>query len=238
MQYWLNVGLGVNSVALAVLLVEGKLPQYAPFRFLFADTKTEKDHTYRYKTEVFDPYLEQHGYRLEVAYPAEGVLERWERFQMCGSRIFRACTDHGKAKPLDRYKAENGGGDTLIGIDAAESHRAKRDRVGFHYPLVDLDLDRDDCERIIAEAGLPSPGKSGCWCCPFMRVSEVINLAKTDPCKFERIAKLEEAASAHVGRQVHQWGDHQADYWRQRAAQGDFFVEERDPTEPCGCYDG
>src|SRR6185437_686805 len=35
------------------------------------------------------------------------------------------------------------------------------------YPLVDLRLTRQDCEVIIARAGLPQPGRSSCFYCPY-----------------------------------------------------------------------
>jgi integrase/recombinase XerD len=58
-----------------------------------------------------------------------------------------------------------------LGISVDEIERAKpgidplapyQRRV---YPLLDLGLRRSDCQRIIAEAGLPVPGRSACWFC-------------------------------------------------------------------------
>lgn len=241
-QYWLSYGGGVNSTALAVLLVQGKLPKYEPWRIVFADTKTEKDQTYAYIRDHFAPWLERHGKRLEVVYPQEGVLERWERLKVTGSRILRTCTDQAKVKPITAYIAANGGGEQLIGIDASEAHRMA-DKSGKHRPLVDLDIDREECERIIAAAGLPSPGKSGCWCCPFSRVGEVIELIKTSPCKAARIESLEWAATDAHGEspglgQRCQFREHPIAWWRERAKQGDLFIPDADPAHPCECYDG
>lgn len=235
-MHWLSYGGGVNSTALAVLLVNGHLPQYEPFRVTFSDTKTEKPETYAYIRDHFGPWFEARGHKLETVYPKEGVLERWERLKVTGSRILRTCTDLGKIRPLETHYKENGGGIQLIGIDAGEPHRAVP-RPGKVYPLVDLDIDREGCVDIIKSAGLPVPAKSGCWCCPFMRVGEVIRLAKEDACKFDRIERLELAAFERNGNYLWQWGDRPASYWRERAKQGDLFIQDRDPEIPCGCYD-
>ena len=90
--YWLSYGGGVNSTALAVLLCEGKLPQYTPWRVMWSDTHDEEDHTYRYIETVFVPYLAHFGKQLETVRPDEGVIERWERLSVTGSRIIRSCT--------------------------------------------------------------------------------------------------------------------------------------------------
>jgi hypothetical protein len=240
-MYWLSYGGGVNSTALAVLLCEDKLPQYDPFRIIFADTLTERPETYRFIEQHFIPYLRQYGKELEIVRPKEGVLERWERLKVTGSRRFRTCTRDAKIIPIKKYIEDNGGGEQLIGIDAGEAHRMP-DKI---RPLVELDIDREQCEKIIRDAGLPSPGKSGCWCCPFARVGEIIALAKTDPCRFERIAALERAATETHGApdgcemRTH-WHDKPVAYWRERAAQGDLIYDggRIEPLPPCGCYDG
>jgi len=239
MQFWLSYGGGVNSTALAILLCEGKLPQYTPFRVVFSDTGDEKPQTYDYIREVFTPYLELHGITLETVKPSETVLGRWERLKVTGNRQLRGCTVEGKINPIKKHVEANGGGVQLIGVDAGEAHRMP-DRV---RPLVDLDIDRDGCETIIAAAGLPSPGKSGCWHCPFSRVGDIIQLARYEPCKFERIATLEKTATETHGRDPKgnprtQWGDKPASYWRDRASQQDFIEPEFISLEnsPCECF--
>ncbi len=241
MTYWLSYGGGVNSTALAILLANGRIPQYEPWRIIFADTGEERPETYEFIEKHFIPWLEKHGKTLEIVKPKETVLERWERLKVTGSRLLRSCTVEGKIRPIENYKKINGGGEDLLGIDASEAHRMP-DRI---RPLVDLDIDRDECEQIIKTEGLPSPGKSGCWCCPFMRVSEIIRLVKINPCGFERISRLESLATETHGTDSNgnprsQWGDKSTEYWRQRARQGDLFYDDDNSSSgpPCGCYDG
>jgi hypothetical protein len=241
-MFFLSYGGGVNSTALAILMVRGKLPQYDPWRIVFADTGDEQPGTYAFIKDHFEPWLEAHGRKLETVRADETVLERWEKLQVTGSRMLRACTEKSKIIPVKLHIEANGGGISLLGVDAGEDHRMP----GSVRPLVDLGINRAGCEEIIKVEGLPSPGKSGCWHCPFMRVGEVIKLAKLDPCKFERIERLENAATAAHGLQPDgqprtQWGGKTASYWRGRANQGDIFYDEwhlSDEALPCACHDG
>jgi hypothetical protein len=238
-RYWLSYGGGVNSTALAILLVTGALPQYEPFDVIFADTGEEETHTYLYIKEHFEPWLRGGGHDLVIVRPKESVLERWERLHVTGSRLIRACTVEGKINPIRDYIKANGGGESLIGIDAGEAHRSD----GKIRPLVDLDIDREECIDIIKDAGLPVPGKSGCWCCPFKRVSDVLMLVSTDPCRAYRIERLEHAATEMHGLDSNgnprtQWSDKPVAYWMERARQGDMFYEVVTPGVPCECYDG
>lgn len=250
---WVNYGGGVNSTALLALLTDGKLPQYAPWRVVWADTGDEKESTYDYIFSVIQPWLRKHGKTLEVVCDNESVLERWERLGIVGHRVNRSCTLHAKIRPLVRHiKAHTRKHDSivqLLGIDAGESHRArpayKADGFEKAYPLVDLDIDRDECVRIIEAAGLPVPEKSGCWHCPFMRVRDILELATESPEKFQRIVALEkksrELFPVDEGKVRAQWGDRPALEWARRAcdqkSSGPLFQEEH-PDPPCGCYDG
>lgn len=249
--YWLSYGGGVNSTALAVLLATGKLPQYMPCRFLWSDVQDEKEETYAYIFQTFMPWLRERGHTLEVVRPQEGVLERCERLEVVNQRMIRRCTAEAKVKPIMAHLCAHAqpGDIQLIGIDAGEPHRAKpaypSDPFEKRFPLIELGLDRDGCERVIADAGLPVPPKSGCWHCPFARVSEILELARTDPCKVERIARLEERSN-----EVHpvepgqpprsNWGRKTAREWLERARGGPMFAERMEDDEdlPCQCYDG
>ena len=242
-MHWLRYGGGRNSTALAILLCEGKLPQYEPFRITFSDTHDEKLETYAYIWDHFQPFVERHGRTLEVLQPKEGVLERFERLSVTGSRLIRACTDEGKVQPQRRYEKKAGYDVNihLLGIHADEPNRSKF--ADAERPLVDLGINQKACEQIIRDAGLPVPVKSGCWHCPFMRVGEVIDLAANDPCRFQRIIDLEAASTEkhppEPGKKRTHWGDKTAIEWRERAMGGALFAYEADDDDiPCVCMDG
>lgn len=83
-----------------------------------------------------------------------------------------------------------------IGISVDEIHRANARRVEGHeqivYPLLDLGMRRGDCERVIAEAGLPVPPKSSCFFCPFHRPTVWQDMVRDEPELFERSCALED----------------------------------------------
>lgn len=93
-----------------------------------------------------------------------------------------------------------------IGISLDEIQRAASRRVEPHervvYPLVGLGeetglkLRRDDCTRIIRQAGLPVPPKSSCFFCPFHRPEAWSDLHRERPDLFERSALLEDTLNA------------------------------------------
>ncbi len=241
-MHWLSYGGGVNSTALAILLQQGKVPGVGDdWTAIFADTGDEQPETYRFMEEWMIPWFLEIGKPLVIVKAAETVLGRWQRLSCVGSRMLRTCTDHAKIRPIDRHLKGKEVTGQLIGIDAGEAHRA-RVQDGKLYPLVDLDIDRDDCVKIIEEAGFPNPGKSGCWHCPFMRVSEVLDLARNRPDDFSKIEELEAASiKAHpvaAGTDRAQWGRKPARYWKRRSALEESQLDLFESEVPCECYDG
>ncbi len=245
----MSYGGGVNSTALGILLCSERLNQYKPWRAVWSDTHDERSETYAYIADIFEPYLAKHGIKLEKVRPLEGVIERWERLSVTGSRLLRTCTYHAKIQPLMAYVAQHGnpGDPYIIGIDAGEVHRAKPAQPGERekiYPLVDLNIDREGCIEIIKRAGLSVPVKSGCWHCPFLRVHEILELGKNHPDLLDRIDRLEQAATAahpiEPGKLRTQWHDRPADYWRQRSREDakQLRLPFSGPEIPCGCFDG
>lgn len=59
------------------------------------------------------------------------------------------------------------------------------------YPLLDMGLRRSDCMTVIAEAGLPVPGKSACWFCPFHDDEAWRRLKRDTPDLFVKACELE-----------------------------------------------
>jgi len=92
-----------------------------------------------------------------------------------------------------------------LGISTDEFRRArdvqwhdnygKTAKIGFNkkreYPLIDLRLSRVDCERIIAEAGLPPAPKSSCWFCPFMPFARRLMQKQRQPDLFKATVDVE-----------------------------------------------
>ena len=91
----------------------------------------------------------------------------------------------------------------LVGFDASEAYRANRaaremgkdaERYELHFPLIEWGWDRARCEEVIAAAGLPSPGKSACFFCPFRKPDEIAEIQREHPELFQRALELEARA--------------------------------------------
>lgn len=64
----------------------------------------------------------------------------------------------------------------------------------YWYALQDWGIDRVECLRLIASAGLPLPMKSACWFCPASKKSEIVWLRDTHPVLFQRAVAMETGA--------------------------------------------
>lgn len=194
----ISFGAGVNSVAMTIMLVnEG---WRGPV--VFADTGGEWPETYCYLEYFQREFLEPRG--LEVVRILPG--SRWhkrsklslEAFCLdCGIIPFLAsrwCSVEWKQTPLRGWAADNGVGIYIQGISASEPQRI-RDNPNFHYPLVENGITRGGCKRIIRQAGLEVPIKSGCFFCPGQNLGGWRRLYYDHPGLYERAVALEENAS-------------------------------------------
>ena len=141
------------------------------------------------------------------------VTGRWLRQH--GAHAGRACSNHTRFGPCPQHQPSTSvrgcrrhpveGCDgcvpasratVAIGISVDEIHRANNRRVEDHedvvYPLLDLRLRRDDCMRIIRDAGLPVPPKSACFFCPFRSPAAWLDQATDEPDLFARSCELED----------------------------------------------
>ncbi|MFC5253466.1 phosphoadenosine phosphosulfate reductase [Streptomyces nigrescens] len=222
-----SYGGGVQSTALLVLAAQGEID----FRtFLFANVGDDSEHpaTLAYVREIAIPYAARAGLdvhelkRRRRDGATETLMQRLNRpdtrsipipVRMAnGAPGRRNCTADFKIKVVGQWLREHGAtaedpAAVGIGISVDEIHRANRRRREAHevieYPLLDLGLRRDDCERIIAEAGLPVPPKSSCFFCPFRTVGAWRHQRRHEPELFAQSVLLEETINrrrAALGR--------------------------------------
>ena len=52
------------------------------------------------------------------------------------------------------------------------------------FPLVDLRLSRGDCQRVVVDAGLPTPQKSSCVFCPYHDDAHWLKMRRDDFCSW------------------------------------------------------
>ena len=116
----------------------------------------------------------------------------------------RACTAEFKIRVIERELKRRGATKANpavvgIGISMDEIQRAK----GWgtvdprtpcqvkEYPLLRLQIRRQDALRVIAEAGLPQPPRSACFFCPFHSMDEWRRLKRDEPELFQKSVDLE-----------------------------------------------
>jgi hypothetical protein len=210
MKRVISYGGGVDSTAMTLLLLKmGDNPDM----IIFADTGGEYPETYNY-IDKFDAYLrEKAQIGITKIQAKEGpmyeyMLERgWTP-----SRQYPSHIDRWKLRPILKYIQEWRNGETVemcIGIDYDESDRMRTPRrrwIVNRYPLVDARVGRRGAERIIKEAGLPLPIKSGCFFCPFQHRSRWLWAKREHPELFAAARKLEENGNWFPKKTLGSWG--------------------------------
>lgn len=193
MKNYLSFGGGVNSVALYLYLIEQKID----FEAVFVNHGTDWPETYEY-FDMFQGWIEKHGYRkITVLKPnvqdSTNLYDHCWKYRMVPSFMRRWCTDKFKVSILHKYFKPPAF--EMVGIDASEKRRAKiQNRKGFEmrYPLIEADITRHGCKDLILKHGLPIPMKSGCYICPFQRVTQSKELRRKHPDLFCKAANLEQ----------------------------------------------
>jgi len=128
----------------------------------------------------------------------------------------RSCTITYKLDVMAKWHKDHGASPdhpahVAIGFSTDEAHRIERaqprawERV--EYPLLDipagvsgLHMNRDDCMRVIRDAGLPVPGKSSCWFCPMHRPAFWAEMRRDRPDLFWRSVDLEQTLNERRDR--------------------------------------
>lgn len=200
-----SFGGGVNSTALVLEMVRRGEPFDAA---IFVDLQAERPAVYENIGRISE-WLEQRGA------PAITVLKSPP--QTCGNDVaesleqecmmrrslpglaygYRSCSVKWKVRPFYKYLDQIGASDATvcIGFDASEWHRAERNNYqNKRFPLIEWDIDRDECRKIIRNAGLPEPEKSSCFFCPATRLPEILSLRCKHPNLFSRAVAIERNA--------------------------------------------
>jgi hypothetical protein len=217
-----SFGGGVQSVSVMVLQSLGKV-QYDEFVFANVGEDSENPGTLEYYREIVVPFADKHGVKLaevrkngKTLYQ-DAIAENRDIplpiYLGSGSPSHRGCTIKWKIIVVDKYLRDHKNYHSTLGIGISmdEIHRARTtEEIKFgrlykslEYPLIDLRMTREDCRRVIADAGLPEPPKSSCWFCPYQHPSRWLELKENNPILFEKACQLEERLNvkrAYLGR--------------------------------------
>jgi hypothetical protein len=217
----ISYGGGVQSTALVVLAATGQLPfKVDAALFANVGDDSEHPATLDYVRNVAIPWAAERGLAVHELTKSKRNGEQarglWSHIMehddpdtlrepipvrgMNGAPLSRSCTVDWKVKVVGKWlKAHGASKDdpatVCIGISTDEITRVSNKRVEPYerpiYPLIDLGLDRSACQRVIAEAGLPVPGKSSCFFCPFHRPQMWAEMRRDEPDLFFKAADLE-----------------------------------------------
>jgi hypothetical protein len=213
----ISYGGGVQSTALLVLAAQRRI-DFGVFLFANVGDDSEDPATLTYVDRYAKPYAALHGIQLiELRRTRrDGTTETlYGRLTNPGSRSVpipvrmangapgtRSCTADFKIRVVGRWLTAHSATETNpaavgIGISLDEIERVNNRRAQPYerpvYPLLDHTppLRRSDCQRIIAGAGLPVPGKSACWFCPFRRPAAFADMRRDRPELFAKACALE-----------------------------------------------
>lgn len=195
-----SYGAGVDSTAMILKMIEDDI---RIDHVVFADTGGELPETYktvekmqRFLRKRFIPFTTVKNFSLIT------LFERCITRRVFPDMFRRWCTRDFKVAPIHRFYRKNFKGFQIhefIGIDAAETKRcrqAKEDYITKHYPLVEWNMDRLDCEKYIFKWKFPYVIKSGCYFCPFNSLLRWDYIKKKHP-KLYRMCKKLEKQSKH-----------------------------------------
>jgi 3'-phosphoadenosine 5'-phosphosulfate sulfotransferase (PAPS reductase)/FAD synthetase len=193
------MGMGINSIAMLLDALDHNMDYTEA---CYVDHGTDWPETIAYLW-FFQDWLKEHGHKqITVLYPDVEPTEKTEGFdklidyceykKIIPSMMFRWCTDKFKVQVLTKYYKKPCF--NMLGIDWGERHRAKLNTykgVENRFPLIESEMDRDDCKNLIERHGLPLPMKSGCYICPFQKNSDWKKLRRKHPDLFCRAEQLE-----------------------------------------------
>ncbi len=240
-------GGGTDSTAMLVEMVNRREPR--PYAILFADTGGEHPHTYRH-VEQFSRWLADRQYpEITILRVKRETLEdACLRTGTVPSVAFgyKTCSQRFKGDPQKKWanndpkcREEWAAGRTvqkLIGFELGEEHRVTIGDKKYtnRYPLIEWEMDRDACKKVIEAAGLRLPGKSSCFFCPNSKKHEIRALQDTYPELLARALAMEDKARPNFGSIA---GLGRRFSWRDYI-EGRATAPELPMDMPCECYDG
>lgn len=205
MRVFSNGG-GVQSTAALILSAQGRI-DFKIHLFCNVGDDSENPDTITYVTEWLRPYADAKGIEFHhisrSTNDGETLYQRLLREDRSigipvrmknGAPGSRNCTMDYKRQVVRKWL---GKGDHIVGLGISmdEFQRMRSDsgfkNISNEYPLIDLRLSRNDCLKIIADAGLPKPPKSSCWFCPYHNTQAWQDLRRTNPELFDKAVQLE-----------------------------------------------
>ena len=199
---WSSGG-GVQSAAIAALIVNGDLPHLD--LAAISDTEREASATWVYHNTVIAPALTAVGVTLQRVY--KSTYATVDLYSNNGTLLIPVHTSTGKfptycstewKRRVIRWWARAVRLDiktwvVWLGISIDEPRRVKPTDTPWltRYPLIEHQMSRADCVKLIASMGWPSAPRSSCWMCPNHTIQEWNRLQQEAPEDFAAAIRFE-----------------------------------------------
>jgi len=206
-QVW-SCGGGVQSTAIAALIVSGRLP--VPDYAAIVDTNRELSSTWKYMEEVTAPALLKVGcvlHRIDKRDFAtvdlfggkDGDSLLIPAFTDSGDGVGKLpgyCSNEWKYRPLQRWLRKNSvnSAQMWMGISTDEMKRASFPTGAWtkRYPLIEQRMNRGDCMALVTQKmGWPEPPRSSCWMCPNHTQVEWRDIKENHPSDWRKVVAFE-----------------------------------------------
>lgn len=197
MKNYLSFGGGINSVAMYLHLID----QGTDFEAIFVDHGADWPETYKY-FKMFQDWIIKKGLPKVIVLKPQvrtidkkifsDLIEYYLEKRTFPMRMTRSCTDRFKISVVGKYVKKPCF--MMIGFALEESHRASinhNKQIENRFPLLEAEIDREGCKKIIKKHGLSIPPKSGCYVCPFQPMGGYRRLRKEHPDLFCKVEKME-----------------------------------------------
>lgn len=212
-QLWSSGG-GVQSAAIAVLILQGTLPK--PDLCVIADTGREQASTWQYLRNYVQPAfcnigLTVHKIRKEdwnapdiLAFNRKDILMPMFTDQNGKvGKMMTMCSTEWKQRPVRRFATQKFASSMFrvwMGMSFDEPRRIKpttEDKWQNWYPLFEMRLTRKDCINLVKDFGWPEPPQSSCWMCPNRRADQWKEMSINNSKEFLKAVTLEEEIREH-----------------------------------------
>ena len=210
-----SYGGGTQTAAIAVLILQGKLPR--PDVVVMADTAREIESTWQYLRDVVQPALDTIGLTVQVAGHELSTVDLHGHngdllipsftSQAGGGKLPTLCSNEWKQRVIRRWLRQQdiNDCDVWLGISTDEIERMKPSGLNWYrhvYPLIELvPTSRVNCAALVESFGWPMPPKSRCWMCPNQSPLMWSDMRKQQPAEFAKAVAFEQEvqqADPHV----------------------------------------
>ena len=208
----ISLGAGVQSTTLALLAHHKEIepPDYA----VFADTGWEPKAVYKH-LDWLESYLNFPVCRVSAGSLKNSLLNHNGKgfdavpfYTGNGGMGRRQCTNQYKLRPIQKLcKPYSSKGNPVIlqlGISTDEWTRMKPSRVKYiknTWPLIDLEMSRNDCLNWLKNKEYSIPSKSACLGCPYHNDGLWREIKNNFPDEFEETCKVDDAIRTNFREQ-------------------------------------